>query len=111
MIIQKIKEKAISMGTLTDFEKTSAMLNVLGDNLKTDLKLWEMKRLYEMEKTMQSPEIIQKVLENSKEGLLYNPPETNGAGYILLPIGDNYDSISQMFRDVFPVVTQTIEAK
>lgn len=105
MIIQEIKEKAVSIGTLADFEKTNAVMNALGDNLKTDLQLWEMKRLYEMEKNMQNPEIIQKVLENSSEGLLYNPPETKEAGYILLPIGDNYQAISQMFNDIFPVST------
>lgn len=104
MIIQEIKKKAVSMGTLTDFEKVSSMFNALGDNLKTDMELWEMKRLYEMEQKMQSPEIIQKVLENSQEGLLYNPESTPETGYILLPIGDNYEAIKQMFRDVFPVV-------
>lgn len=102
LIIQKIKDKAVSMGTLTDFEKVSAMFNALGDNLKTDLELWEMKRLYETEQKMQSPEITQKVLENSQEGLLYNPPETKEAGYILLPIGDNYDAIHKMFAEIFP---------
>jgi len=107
MIIQKIKEKAVSIGTLTDFEKISAVFNALGDNLKTDLALWEMKKLYELEKNMQSPEIIQKVLENSQEGFLYNPPETKEAGYILLPIGDNYGTISQMFDGIFPVTAAT----
>jgi LCP family protein required for cell wall assembly len=111
MIIQKIKEKAVSIGTLSDFEKVSAMANVLGDNLKTDLELWEMKKLYELEKSMQNPEIIQKVLENSGEGLLYNPPETKETGYILLPIGDNYNAISQMFSDVFPAVNAPSENK
>lgn len=111
MIIQKIKEKAISAGTLTDFEKVNSMMNVLGDNLKTDLQLWEMKRFYEMEKKMQNPEIIQKVLENSSEGLLYNPPETKEAGYILLPIGDNYEAISKMFNEIFPVSAPATETK
>ena len=107
LIIQKIKDKAVSMGTLTDFEKVSAMFNALGDNLKTDLELWEMKRLYETEQKMQSPEITQKVLENSQEGLLYNPPETKEAGYILLPIGDNYDAIHKMFAEIFPATAAT----
>lgn len=109
MIIQEIKEKAVSVGTLTDFEKVNAMANTLGENLKTDLEPWEMKKMYELEKNMQSPEIIQKVLENSQEGLLYNPPETKEAGYILLPIGDNYDMISRMFGEIFPPVAAPTE--
>ncbi|HBI17258.1 MAG TPA: hypothetical protein DDY52_03900 [Candidatus Moranbacteria bacterium] len=107
MIIQEIKEKAVSLGTLTDFEKINAIASALGNNLKTDLELWEMKKLYELEKGMQNPEIIQKVLENSQEGLLYNPTETKETGYILLPIGDNYNSINQMFSNIFPVTTTT----
>ncbi|MEF3692422.1 MAG: LCP family protein [Candidatus Moraniibacteriota bacterium] len=102
MIIEKIIQKATSIGVLTDFEKMNGMAEILGDNLKTDLELWELKRLYEMQQKMQSPEKTQKVLENSTEGLLYAPAETKEAGYILLPIGDNYDRISQMFRDIFP---------
>lgn len=110
LIIQEIKEKAVSIGTLTDFEKINAMANALGNNLKTDLEPWEMKKLYELEKNMQNPEIIQKVLENSPEGLLYNPAETKETGYILLPIGDNYDAISQMFGNIFPATTATTTA-
>lgn len=102
VIIEKIIQKATSVGVLTDFEKMNGMVEILGDNLKTDLELWELKRLYEMQQKMQSPEKTQKVLENSAEGLLYAPAETKEAGYILLPIGDNYDKISQMFRDIFP---------
>lgn len=111
LIIQKIKEKAVSMGTLTDFDKLNGMFNALGDNLKTDIQLWELKRLYELEKKMQNPEIIQKVLENSQEGLLYNPPQTPEAGYILLPIGDSYDAIRQMFKDIFPVTAPAATAE
>ena len=103
VIIEKIIQKATSVGVLTDFEKMNGMVEILGDNLKTDLELWELKRLYEMQQKMQSPEKTQKVLENSAEGLLYAPAETKEAGYILLPIGDNYDKISQMFRDIFPL--------
>lgn len=103
VIIEKIIQKATSVGVLTDFEKMNGMAEILGDNLKTDLELWELKRLYEMQQKMQSPEKTQKVLENSAEGLLYAPAETKGAGYILLPIGNNYDKINQMFRDIFPL--------
>ncbi len=103
IIIQKIKDKAISMGTLTDFEKVNSMMGALGENLKTDMELWEMKKIYELEQKMQNPEIIQKVLDASEEGLLYFPPSTPETGSILAPIGDNYDRIKKMFAEIFPV--------
>jgi LCP family protein required for cell wall assembly len=99
-IIKLIKAKALSLGTLTDFSKVSAMLDSLGDNARTNLEAWEMKRLLDLyQKAGDAGNINQKVLENSEEGLLYNPPQTKEAGYILLPIGDNYDRIQELFRN------------
>ncbi len=98
-IIKLIKEKALSLGTLTDFSKVSAMLDSLGNNVLTNLEPWEMKRFLDLYQTLgEANQINQKVLENSEEGLLYNPPQTKETGYILLPIGDTYDRIREMFR-------------
>lgn len=107
VIIQKIQEKATSMGTLSDFSKVNAMLDVLGNSVKTDMKAWEMKRLYDLYKTMQNPQIAQRVLENSEEGMLYVPADAGDRGYILLPIGDNYDRIHEMFKNIFTIPAQS----
>ena len=101
MILQAIQKKATSLGTLSDFTKVNAMLDVLGNSVKTDMAAWEMKSLYNIYKGMENPEITQKVLENSEEGLLYAPQETPERGYTLEPRGDNYDRIHEMFRNVF----------
>jgi LCP family protein required for cell wall assembly len=99
-VIKLIKEKALSLGTLTDFSKVSAMLDSLGNNVTTNLEAWEMKRFLDLYQTAgDAGSINQKVLDNSPEGLLYNPPQTKEAGYILLPIGDNYDRIHELFRN------------
>ncbi|HPX94173.1 MAG TPA: LCP family protein [Candidatus Moranbacteria bacterium] len=101
MILQAIQKKATSLGTLSDFTKVNAMLDVLGNSVKTDMAAWEMKSLYNIYKGMENPEITQKVLENSEEGLLYAPQKTPERGYTLEPRGDNYDRIHEMFRNVF----------
>jgi LCP family protein required for cell wall assembly len=99
-VIKLIKEKAMSLGTLTDLSKVNAMLDSLGNNVSTNLEAWEMKRMLELyQKAGDAGSINQKVLENSEEGLLYNPPQTKETGYILLPIGDNYDRIHELFRN------------
>jgi polyisoprenyl-teichoic acid--peptidoglycan teichoic acid transferase len=107
MIIQKIKDKALAIGTLTDFNKVNDVLNSLGNDVKTDLQAWEMKRFFELQQKMQNPQISQFVLENSEQGLLYNPPETPEAGYILLPLGDNYDNIRNLFKNIFTTPSQS----
>ncbi|MDO8241123.1 MAG: LCP family protein [Candidatus Moranbacteria bacterium] len=106
LIIQAIKDKLLSAGTLTDFAKLNKILNDLGDNTRTDMQAWEMKRFYDLYLTMNNPQIYQRVLENSEEGFLYNPP-ANGAGYILLPIGDNYDKIRDMAKNIFTMPAQS----
>jgi anionic cell wall polymer biosynthesis LytR-Cps2A-Psr (LCP) family protein len=99
-VIKLIKDKALSLGTLTDFSKVSAMLDSLGNNVSTNLEAWEMKQLLDLyQKAGDAGSINQKVLENSEEGLLYNPPQTKETGYILLPIGDNYDRMRELFKN------------
>jgi LCP family protein required for cell wall assembly len=109
MILQALKNKALSVGTLTDFNKINSMINALGNNFSTDLQGWEMKELYDVymkiEKT--NPKVIQRVLENTQEGLLYTPPENPETGYILLPMGDNYDKIHQLIQNTFTAPEQS----
>jgi len=98
-VIKIIKEKALSLGTLTDFSKVSAILESLGKNTSTNLEVWEIKRLLDLyKKAGDAGSINQKVLENSEEGLLYAPTQTKESGYILLPLGNNYDRIHELFR-------------
>jgi LCP family protein required for cell wall assembly len=82
LVIQNIKDKAMSIGTLSDFQKVNAILDALGDNVRTDMQAWEMKKLFFLYQGIQNPQVIQRVLEDTEEGLLYAPENTNGAGYI-----------------------------
>jgi LCP family protein required for cell wall assembly len=106
LIMQGIKNKLMSAGTLTDFGKLNDILNNLGDNVRTDLQAWEMKRFYDVYMGMTNPQIYQRVLENSEEGLLYHP-ENGTAGYILLPLGDNYNRIHDMAKNIFTMPAQS----
>ncbi|MDH4330651.1 MAG: LCP family protein [Candidatus Moranbacteria bacterium] len=100
-VLQEIRRKATSAGTLSDFSKISAMLDSLGDNVSTDMKIWEMQRFFELYQGMGEFSLKQKVLENSEEGLLYTPEEMDPAvGYILLPRGENYSRIQEAFVKV-----------
>lgn len=108
LLIQHVKDQLLSAGTLTDFSKLNGILDSLGDNVRSDLALWEMTRFYELYSQMNNPGIYQRVLENSEEGLLYNPTDSDPAvGYILLPIGNNYDRIHAMARDIFILPAQS----
>jgi len=106
LVIQLVKDKMLSVGTLTDFGKISGVLDSLGDNVRTDMQLWEMQKFYSIYKAIPGAQIYQRVLENSEEGLLYHP-ENGAAGYILLPIGDNYNRIHEMAKNIFTLAPQS----
>jgi len=100
-VIQAIKDKALSAGTFTNVEAIIGVMNSLGDNVRTNFEIWEIKRLFELyQKVGAETQLIQKVLDTTEEGLLYHP-ETTGpeAGYILLPRGDTYDQIRALFAN------------
>ncbi len=108
MILQGLKTKALSIGTLTDFNKVNGILAGLGKNLSTDLQAWEMKRLYEVYMAIDksNPQVIHRVLdEDPIEGLLYGKSDPT-YGAVLLPIGENYDKINQLVQNTFTAPLQ-----
>lgn len=102
-VIDAFQKKALSVGTLTDFSKISALLDALGDNIQTDMQLWEMQRFFTFYTEKGFPTVIaQRVLDSSEEGLLYVPEGAgkDGRAYILRPRGDNYDRIHALFEHI-----------
>ena len=100
LILRQLKQKLAQFG-LGDFGKINPILNNLGDNIRTDMQLWEMRRLFDLYKNMDDPKIYQRVLEDSKEGLLYSPNKNPETGSILMPRDDNYDKIRDLFKNIF----------
>ncbi len=99
LVVDAIKDKALSIGTVSDFGRINALLETLGDNVSTNLQGWEMKRFYDLYKTTGDVEPASFVLDTSNDGLLYAPDPNTPAGYILLPVGNNYDKIHELFRN------------
>ncbi len=73
-VIKLVKAKALSLGLLSDYSKINGIMNSLGDNVRTDMEGWELKRLYDLyQKIGVSAPLTQKVLDTTEEGLLYHP--------------------------------------
>ena len=99
-VIGQLKKKALSMGVLTDFGKIQEIFTAVSGNVYTDLELWEMQRFFDLYKKIGDDVPVEhKVLENSEEGLLYSH-EGDARGYILMPRGDTYDKIREMFENI-----------
>lgn len=101
-VLIALKDKMLSLGTLSDFGKMNNILNILGDDVRTDMDISEMKKFFDLESQMQNPQIKQKVFDTSPEGLLYSSKADTPEGktYILLPAGGNYDKIHEAVKNI-----------
>lgn len=99
IILKALKDKALSAGVMVNPAKLSALMNIIGDHLRTDMQLWEMERFMTILKDVNSQEIAQRVLDNSPEGLLKDG-NINGA-YVLQPRSGNYKEIQALAHSIF----------
>lgn len=92
-VMEALFGKALGLGTLTDLSKSGELVSILGNNVRTNLTSNELQYLFGVALKYRDVKPKHFVLEDSADGLLYAPPVTKEAGYILLPRGDNYDAI------------------
>ncbi len=110
VVLSLLKNKLASMGTLTSFGKVNAILNTLGRNVGTDMSAGEMKKFYSRYSKMDNPEIVQRVFENSPEGLLMVPQNApKQVGFILVPRAgyDNYSEMQNVCENIFEIAPQS----
>jgi len=105
MVIEALKSKALSIGTLTDFNKVNALMDSVGNNVSTDMQSWEMKRLYDIYMGIEknNPAVINRVVEATTDSSSILTPNTDDPkkGYILLPTSGNYDQIHEIVLNTF----------
>ncbi len=110
VVLSLLKNKLVSMGTLTSFGKLNEILNTLGRNIETDMSAGEMKKFYSRYSKMDNPEIVQRVFENSPEGLLTVPQNAPvEAGFILTPRAgwDDYTQMHEVSSNIFELAPQS----
>lgn len=102
-VLIALKDKLLSLGTLSDFGKVNNILNILGDDVRTDMDISEMKKFFELANQTHDPQIKQRVFDTSEEGLLYasKADTPGGKTYILLPAGGNFDKIHDACKNIF----------
>lgn len=98
-ILLALKDKILSLGVLSDPLKISGILDVLSNNVRTDVSPWEVPKLIELAKNANADNIKRKVFENSEQGLLY---QTKISGiYVLLPTEGNFSKIRETCQNIF----------
>ncbi|MCD4761514.1 LCP family protein [bacterium] len=99
-IIEAVKDNLLSVKTLLKPKMISNILNELHDNISTNLKLWEILKLWDMFKDIEREKIINKVLDNSPNGLLVDMITEEGA-YILTPRSGDFSEIQYFVNNIF----------
>jgi polyisoprenyl-teichoic acid--peptidoglycan teichoic acid transferase len=81
-LLAALRQKALSLGTLTNPKKVSDLIDVLGSHVKTDLQLWEMSKLSKILTQIDQSKIQTKVLDPTTKVVQAG---NIGGGYVLYP--------------------------
>lgn len=98
-VIFAIKNKLTGLNIISDPIKTLAIINTLGRGIKTDINIWDIKEILDLGKEIDTSPAMFKREILSTENFLYQATGPDSA-YILLPQGDNFERIKQLFHDI-----------
>ena len=104
-IIQAVKNKVLSTGTLLNPVKISNIISDIDNHLETNMKIWEIVKLWRDVKDIDSNNIINKVLSNKPNGLLKDSITEDGA-YMLVPRIGNFGEIQYLFANIFKEIPE-----
>lgn len=109
MILIALKDKVASSGTLANPIKLGELFDSLGNNVKTDMKLAEVKRLYTVTKKIPNSDIVSASLNNGTDvQLLTNYTNRYGQSTLIPKAGiDDYSEIQQYVQNLITNGTKT----
>jgi len=109
-VLQAVKEKALSLSLLLQPGKIANIMDALNEHFITNLKTWEMIKLWSIFKDAESDNIITKVLDNGANGLLIDMINEEGA-YILVPRYGDFAEIKYLVNNIFTDVPLETKSK
>ncbi|MBU1255533.1 LCP family protein [Patescibacteria group bacterium] len=98
-VLMAIKEKAFSLGVLTNPVKIYNLLDLLGKNVRTDMNLTDIKNMINLSLNLDTENIKTRIFNISPEGLLYHT--FINEEYVLLPVGDDFKQIQEVCNNIF----------
>lgn len=101
IVLTAIKEKALSLGILSNPIKINELMNIAGDHIKTDLSSNEIMALAKEIKDINGSQIITKVLDTAANSPLVSM-NVNGASVIGPKDGNyNYNELQILAHEIF----------
>lgn len=100
-IIKAAYAKILRTQFLLNPYRVNKMLGVLENNVKTDMKVWEIEETIKLFAGLNSPVIKTKVIDNNgPNNILHSSYNSEGA-YILVPTEGNYNRIHEIVKNIF----------
>lgn len=103
-ILFAMKEKVLSSQTLLNPATVVSIVDDLGEHMATDMSIAEMMELYGLIKDVESGAVINQVIDNTPDGLLYSYISEETGAYLLSPKA-GYDDFSEIHLVVEQVFT------
>lgn len=100
LIISAAKEKLLTTNYLLKPQILTGIISELKNHISTNLKVWEMVKLWKVSKDIKKEDIRTKVIDNNPDGLLYNTINEQGS-YVLLPKNGDFEEIKYLVNNIF----------
>lgn len=94
-----VKNKITKLNLISDPIQTLSVISTLGQNIETDINIWNIKEMIDLGKEVDTSPSKFKREVLSTDNLLYQTSKPNGE-YILLPVGDSFVQIKQLFQGI-----------
>ena len=99
-ILEAIKEKIMSLNILFKPTMISKIISDINENYSSNLKIWEIVKLWNLTKDIENDNIQTRVLDNSPSGLLIDTIGDEGA-YLLSPRSGDFSEIKYLVNNIF----------
>jgi len=109
-VLEAVKEKVMSLNILFKPTMISKIISDINENYSSNLKIWEIIKLWGMVKNIKSANITTRVLDNSPSGLLIDTIGEDGA-YLLSPRSGDFSEIKYLVNNIFADAPATDKEK
>ncbi|MCF7860202.1 LCP family protein [Patescibacteria group bacterium] len=109
LILEAVKDKLLSRNNLLKPGMLSRIIAELNRNIKTNLDVWALLKLWNDYKDIQREQITNTVLSDGPGGFLIAGRGEDGA-YILIPQTGNFSKIQEMLKNIFGPDDNTISS-
>ncbi|MBP7061106.1 MAG: LCP family protein [Candidatus Moranbacteria bacterium] len=103
-VIEAIKNKVFSLGTLFNIVTVNRLIDTLGDTVKTDMSIEEMTHFFELVRTLDTKNVTTVVVDAWKQTSLLRVSHIqvgDVSAFILVPRVGNWNEISDVSQNIF----------